>query len=143
MLCAYGVGAVVGNLVAGVAVDRIGPARVLATGYVVMATAMGVFAVLAATGTHVTVVVVVLAVAWGGASWCQTPAQQHRLMAAAPGEAPLVMALNASAIYVGIGVGTGVGGLMVASGVAGMFGVAAGVAVVALGWLGRTWRVGG
>jgi DHA1 family inner membrane transport protein len=58
--------------------------------------------------------------------------------AAAPAEAPLLMALNASAIYAGIGIGTASGGLLVRAGTAWMFTVAAIVAGVALLWLATT-----
>lgn len=142
ILSAYGLGAVAGNLAAGIAADRLGPTRVLAAGYALMVASMAAFALLAATGVHAPVLVAVLAIAWGAATWCQTPPQQHRLFSAAPAEAPLLMALNASAIYVGLGTGTAVGGLLVASGAATMFTVAAVVACCALGWLCVTarWR---
>lgn len=140
ILSAYGVGAVAGNLAAGIAADRLGPTRVLAAGYTLMAASMAAFAVLAATGVHAPLLVVLLAVVWGASTWCQTPPQQHRLFSAAPAEAPLLMALNASAIYVGIGIGTAAGGLLVTSGAAKMFTVAALVACGALGWLAATGR---
>src|SRR5690606_22372177 len=50
---------------------------------------------------------------WGGSSWSQTPPQQHRLFAASPEQAPLLVALNAAGIYVGIGLGTFIGGLTI------------------------------
>ncbi|MEZ0113185.1 DHA1 family inner membrane transport protein [Catenulispora sp. EB89] len=140
ILAAYGVGAIAGNLAAGVAADRLGPTRVLAAGYAVMAVSLAALALLAGTGVHAPVLVTLLAVAWGASTWCQTPPQQHRLFSAAPAEAPLLMALNASAIYVGLGIGTASGGLLVGSGAAWMFTVAAIVACVALGWLGVTRR---
>lgn len=135
ILSAYGVGAVAGNLAAGIAADRLGPTRVLAAGYTLMAASMAAFALLAATGVRAPLLVALIAVAWGASTWCQTPPQQHRLFSAAPTEAPLLMALNASSIYVGIGIGTAAGGLLVASGAAQMFTVAAVVAALALGWL--------
>ena len=138
MLSAYGLGAIAGNLAAGVAADRLGPVRVLACGYVLMAAAMAAFALLAATGSRQPAAVALLAAAWGAASWCQTPPQQHRLITAAPAEAPLLMALNASSIYIGIGIGTATGGVLVSSGVATMFTVAAVLAALALVWLAVT-----
>lgn len=140
MLSAYGLGAVAGNLAAGIAADRLGPTRVLAAGYTLMVASMAAFALLAATGVHAPILIAVLAVAWGASTWCQTPPQQHRLFSAAPAEAPLLMALNASAIYVGLGAGTAAGGLLVAAGAATMFTVAAVVACLALIWLGVTAR---
>ena len=140
ILAAYGVGAVAGNLVAGMAADRLGPIRVLAIGYALMTASMAVCALLAATHTHAPILVAVLAVTWGASTWCQTPPQQHRLFTAAPAEAPLLMALNASAIYVGLGLGTAAGGLLISSGTARMFTAATVVAGAALAWLGVTAR---
>ncbi|MFD6354456.1 MFS transporter [Nocardia tengchongensis] len=140
VLMLYGLGAVAGNLSSGYATDRFGAARVLTAGYVVMAVALGIMGVLAATGTRLPALVGVLAVGWGAASWCQTPAQQHRLIAAAPQEPGLVVALNASCIYFGIGAGTLLGGSTLAHGATAMFGVAAALAVVTLGYLRLTAR---
>ena len=50
------------------------------------------------------------------------------------------MALNASAIYVGLGLGTAAGGLLISSGTARMFTAATVVAGAALAWLGVTAR---
>ncbi|MER7706830.1 MFS transporter [Kitasatospora sp. NPDC097605] len=127
-LALYGVGAVIGNLAAGLATDRVGGVRVLAVGYAVMAGGLAGLGALAATGVRGPVLVGLLTMAWGAGSWCQTPPQQHRLIAAAPGEAPLVVALNSSAIYVGIGAGTLIGGLTARPG----FATAAALALVAL-----------
>jgi MFS transporter, DHA1 family, inner membrane transport protein len=54
-------------------------------------------------------VVALLMAMWGASSWAQTPAQQHRLIASAPQEAPLVVALNSSGIYFGIAIRTAIG----------------------------------
>ncbi|MEC3953533.1 MFS transporter [Nocardia sp. CDC153] len=140
VLMLYGAGAVAGNLSSGYATDRWGATRVLTAGYALMAAALGLMGVLAANETHVPALVGLLAVAWGAASWCQTPAQQHRLIAAAPQESGLVVALNASCIYFGIGAGTLLGGIAIGHGVAAMYGLAAAVAVAALGYLRLTGR---
>ncbi|WP_433230560.1 MFS transporter [Micromonospora sp. CA-248260] len=132
MLLLYGVGAVVGNVAAGYATDRWGAVPVLATGYAALAVALGVLGALSTAGSAPTVLVALLVGAWGAASWCQTPAQQHRLIAAAPQQAPLVVSLNSSAIYLGIGLGTAVGGATLPSGVPTMYALGAAGAVVAL-----------
>ncbi|MFF8770704.1 MFS transporter [Kitasatospora sp. NPDC015120] len=131
----YGAGAVLGNLGAGLATDRLGGVRVLAAGCTVMAAGLAGLGALAATGTREPVLAGLLMVAWGAGSWCQTPPQQHRLIAAAPGEAPLVVALNSSAVYAGIGAGTVVGGLTAGPGATAMYATAAGLALVALAYL--------
>ncbi|MTE14955.1 MFS transporter [Nocardia aurantiaca] len=135
VLMLYGLGAVAGNLSSGYATDRFGATRVLTVGYAVMAAALTLMGVLAATETHVPVLVGLLALGWGAASWCQTPAQQHRLIAAAPQESGLVVALNASCIYFGIGAGTALGGLTIGHGATVMYGSAALLALLALGYL--------
>ncbi|NMM89646.1 MFS transporter [Rhodococcus sp. SRB_17] len=135
MLAFYGVGAVAGNIGGGYATDRWSATRVLTTGYVTMATALAVLGWLASTHTSAPILVGLLMIGWGAASWCQTPPQQHRLIAAAPNEAPLVIALNSSGIYLGIGAGTLVGGLTTSAGPAAMWVTGAVVAVAALGYL--------
>jgi predicted MFS family arabinose efflux permease len=132
MLVLYGVGAIVGNFLAGIGTDRCGPARVLGVGYTVMALGLGAFAWAATpAGPHGPVLIALLMLAWGASSWCQTPAQQHRLIAAAPTEAPLVVGLNASAIYIGIALGTALGGVSLRWGIPLTAGVGAALAVVA------------
>ncbi|WP_439679354.1 MFS transporter [Embleya sp. MST-111070] len=133
MLVLYGAGAVLGNLWSGQATDRRGPTRVLAVTYPVMAAALALLAGPAA-GDPPRAVVGALLFGWGAASWAQTPAQQHRLIEAAPQEVPLVVSLNSSAIYLGIALGTGIGGLALdQGGTAAMYGAGAAIAVAA--WL--------
>ncbi|MFF4192508.1 MFS transporter [Nonomuraea sp. NPDC001831] len=154
MLFLYGLGAVLGNLAAGYTTDRWGAHRVLPVAYLVMAVSLGLLAWMvaagaadgtpvgpgagatpgAAVGTTVGTVALVgvLVLAWGASSWCQTPPQQHRLIAAAPGEAPLVVSLNSSAIYAGIGAGTLLGGLTLPSGAALTYATGAALAAAAL-----------
>ena len=70
------------------------------------------------SGLHSTALTGVLVTAWGAGIYCQTSPQQHRLIAVAPGEPALVIGLNSSAIYAGIGLGTVLGGLILPAGVA-------------------------
>ncbi|GGQ90651.1 MFS transporter [Kitasatospora griseola] len=137
-LALYGAGAVAGNLLAGRWTDRVGPVRVLTVGYAAMAVSFAALAALAAGQLRSTVAVGVLAFLWGASSWCQTPAQQHRLLAAAPEQASLVVSLNSSAIYLGIGAGTVLGGLALPSGAAAVFALAAALACGAAGCLRAT-----
>ncbi|WKU03019.1 MFS transporter [Micromonospora sp. HUAS LYJ1] len=132
MLLLYGSGAVAGNVASGYATDRWGAVPVLVVGYAVMAVALGVLGALSTAGSAPMPLVGLLVGAWGAASWCQTPAQQHRLIAAAPQQAPLVVSLNSSAIYLGIGLGTTAGGAALVSGVPAMYALGAAGAVLAL-----------
>ncbi|GLF92635.1 MFS transporter [Streptomyces yaizuensis] len=140
MLFLYGLGAVIGNLAAGYATDRWGSTRVLTTGYVTMAATLGVLAWLAAADADIEPLVGLLALLWGASSWCQTPPQQHRLIGVAPQEAPLVVSLNSSSIYLGIGLGTALGGAALGAGAATVYGLGAVIAAVALVFLLATSR---
>ncbi|MGW4247786.1 MFS transporter, partial [Nocardia sp. NPDC004722] len=133
MLAAYGVGAIAGSLLSGYATDRWGAIRVLTACCTTLAAGLGVLGVLAASHWTVPALVAVLAAAWGASSFGQAPAQQHRLIAAAAQESGLVVALNASCIYLGIGAGSLLGGAMIGHGVAAMNALAAGLAVAGLG----------
>ncbi|MFJ1754934.1 MFS transporter [Kitasatospora sp. NPDC088134] len=156
-LVVYGLGAVAGNALAGRWTDLVGPVRVLAAGYGVMAAVFAVLAVLAALAAPAgrtvpsgltavapaTMVAMVAVLGWGASSWCQTPPQQHRLLAAAPEQGPLLVSLNASAIYLGIGAGTVLGGLALPRGAAAVFALAAVLALAARAWLRGTAGPGG
>jgi predicted MFS family arabinose efflux permease len=132
MLFLYGLGAVIGNLAAGYATDRWGSVRVLTAGYVSMALALGLLAWIAAAHGSWQPAVGLLVLLWGASSWCQTPPQQHRLIDAAPQEAPLVVSLNSSGIYLGIGLGTVIGGATLSTGAATVYALGAALAAVSL-----------
>lgn len=121
MLLLYGIGAVAGAQASGGLTDRYGGVAVLTTGYAVMIITLASFGLLAWWSQGSIALVAVLSLAWGSSSWCQTPPQQHRLIGAAPDSAPLVIALNSSCIYIGIGMGTLIGGSTAASHPAWMF----------------------
>ncbi|MFE9663272.1 MFS transporter [Streptomyces sp. NPDC005955] len=140
MLFLYGLGAVIGNLAAGHATDTRGSTTVLTVGYAVMALALGSLGGLAAMGADATALVGLLVFLWGASSWCQTPAQQHRLIGLAPQEAPLVVSLNSSSIYLGIGLGTALGGAALGAGAATVYALGAVIAAAALVFLWCTAR---
>ncbi|MET9381981.1 MFS transporter [Streptomyces sp. NPDC002928] len=140
MLFLYGLGAVLGNLLAGVVTDRWGAAPLLTGAYVAMAGSLALLAWIAARGDAPAWAVGVLVALWGGSSWSQTPPQQHRLISAAPDQAPLLVSLNSSAIYLGISAGTASGGLALAHGPTAAYGLGAALAVVALAFLTATAR---
>ncbi|MFD7735576.1 MFS transporter [Kitasatospora phosalacinea] len=140
MLFLYGLGAVVGNLGAGYGTDRWGSTRILTAGYLAMVLSLGVLAWLAWTETSAKPLVGLLVLLWGASSWCQTPPQQHRLITVAPQEAPLVVSLNASSIYLGIGLGTVIGGATLGAGAAAVYGLGAAIAAAALLFLLLTQR---
>jgi predicted MFS family arabinose efflux permease len=79
-----------------------------------------------------------LLVVWAGVSWWIPPPAQTRLLALAGPAGPQALALNSSAVYVGVSGGGAVGGLVLAGHGGGWLpAVAAGVELVALAlfWL--------
>jgi predicted MFS family arabinose efflux permease len=127
----FGAFGVIGNLLLSRVVDHLGAARCATVALVLMMLTM----VLWPLGTQVpaawgTTVMTAVLVPWALGCFSANSAQQARLAAAAPGQAPALMALNTSAIYIGQGLGAAGGGAMVA---------AAGLTAlwpVALAWLG-------
>ena len=141
MLASYGLGAVAGNFVSGAAIDRWNAGVVLLCAYVLMLGTLGSFTWLSVTPTHEwPAVVAILMFTWGLSSWAQGPAQQARLIAVAPSEAPLVIALNASAIYLGFAIGSTIGSLAVDVGVTALIGTATALSLAALAFAFMTCR---
>ncbi|MEJ2852331.1 MULTISPECIES: MFS transporter [unclassified Saccharothrix] len=110
LLAAYGVGGVVGNVVGGVATDRFGPRGPLLVALGGTAVVLAVLPSALASPAGAAVVMVV----WGGLFWAFNPPLAALLVEARPEVAGVVLALNASAIYLGIA-GAGVLGGTVAS----------------------------
>jgi len=143
MLACYGIGAVVGNFASGAATDRWNAKAVLWCAYLVMLTTLASLTWLSrVAGPEWPVIVALLMFTWGASSWAQGPAQQARLIAVAPTEAPLVIALNASSIYFGFAIGSTIGSLAVDVGVTALLGTAAALSVLALAYAIITCREG-
>jgi predicted MFS family arabinose efflux permease len=115
-IAAFGAGGVVGTWWGGTAADRRGSRRVVGLAVIVLAAG---FAVLPLVATTMAAALAVVAV-WGIAAWGFVPAQQHRLIGLGsvdsgwgPAPAPLLLALNSSAIHLGFAAGSLFGGLVV------------------------------
>jgi predicted MFS family arabinose efflux permease len=129
LLFIYGIGGVLGNLVGGLVTDRFGTRAPLVFSLAGCAAAMALLPVAAAGFAGAAVILVV----WGMANWSINPPMQHRLVDTAPATAGLVLAMNAAAIYLGIGLSGVAGGLVIEfSGTRALGPVAAIVATVAL-----------
>lgn len=115
-LWAWGVGGVLGSVVAGPLVDRTGRVRMLVgVILVVILAAQALLPVLASVALPGAVAALV---AWGAAGWaCQVP-QQHRLLEVSGDRGTVALALNNSALYLGSAVGSALGGLALAAGLA-------------------------
>jgi predicted MFS family arabinose efflux permease len=109
VLLVYGAGAVLGNSLGGRLNDRIGAGRTLAllgAGQLVMLPLLSLV-------TMPVVLVAVLIGFWSALGWSFNVPQQARLGALDPARAPVLLALNAAAIYVGTSVGAAIGGRVV------------------------------
>jgi predicted MFS family arabinose efflux permease len=107
LIAAFGLAGMGGTWWGGTAVDRHGSDRVVTVAVIVLAAA---FVVLPHAGTAGTIAVVV---GWGFAAWAFVAAQQHRVIGMGP--APLLLALNSSAVHLGFATGALLGGLVVDS----------------------------
>lgn len=106
MLLVFGLAGVVGNWLGGYTADTKGPVPVLAASTIVLTS---VFMLLPVAATWLPGAVLSLA-AWGIGGWALVPAQQHRLVTFVPENPSIVLSLNASANYLGIGLGATLGG---------------------------------
>jgi predicted MFS family arabinose efflux permease len=111
LLLAWGISATVGNLSAGQLSDRYG-SRVIAVAALCIAAAD--FAALPWTARTMPSACVALVV-WGLAGWGLLVAQQHRLVSMAPQAAPVVIALNSSAVYISVSASGVIGAVVIAA----------------------------
>lgn len=138
-LCCFGVGAVLGNLLAGRLADRYTPGRVIAGS----APALTLVVLAVPLGATTFPLALALAALWGALHWTVNVPQQLRVASAAPAAAPLVLGLHQTSIYLGIGLGGVVGAAGL--GLAGRSGVGYAaflVGVLALALLALSFRVG-
>ncbi len=121
ILMMFGVGGVGGNILGGVLADRFGWRRTLTGLCVAQMLLMPLFSLLPIPS----VLLAGLAVVWAVFGWSFMAGQQMRLINCAGPRAPVVLALNAAAIYVGAALGSAAGGLVIAHlglGALGVFG---------------------
>ncbi|MFJ5679892.1 MFS transporter [Streptomyces sp. NPDC093097] len=115
-LWAWGAGGVLGSALAGPLVDRTGRVRMLAGGVLlVIVAAQALLPVLAGAALPGALVALVL---WGAAGWAFQVPQQHRLLQVGAERGTVALALNNSALYLGSAVGSALGGLALAAGLA-------------------------
>ncbi|MBB5954995.1 putative MFS family arabinose efflux permease [Saccharothrix tamanrassetensis] len=129
LLVAYGVGGAFGNWAAGRLTDRFETRKLLVVLF-------GFFTVVLATLPLTMTTVVGAAVAlfvWGALTWAANPPIQAWLIELAPANSGLLLSLNASAIYLGVGLSGVLGGLVISwVGLLPLAPIAALLAVVAL-----------
>ncbi len=117
----FGIASVVGNVVGGYGADHWGRVRTIVVSLAAAGAALVVLPLAAASMLGAVAALIV----WGGAAWMFTAPQQHRLLAMAPVSPAVILSLNASASYLGMGGGAAIGGLVLRA-----------APVSALGWVG-------
>ncbi|WP_432728522.1 MFS transporter [Variovorax sp. W6] len=131
---AIGVAAAIGTATGGWATDRFGADR-MAQGFALMLVlilgGLSFSAQMLPRGLALPAIVGLSAL-WGFAGWGFGPAQAVRLIRLAPERAPMTLSLNASAIYLGIAAGSGLGGVAID-----LFGVGT------VGWVGAACQFAG
>jgi MFS transporter, DHA1 family, inner membrane transport protein len=131
-LALFGLSGVAGTLTGGMANDRFGPQRTLRVQMVVLGSMMALLPLTQGSWPALVAVLVV----WGIAGFGMMPPQQSRLAAMAPAQAPMLLSLNTSMLYLGTAAGAVVGGAFAARlgfaqlGWAGLPFVAAGLAIL-------------
>jgi len=109
VLAIFGLAGVVGTLVGGWANDRFGS---LQTTRVQLSVLVSMMCLLPFTQGHVLATVAIL-VAWGIAGFGLTAPQQSRLVSLSPAQAPLLLSLNSSMLYLGTALGAVVSGALI------------------------------
>lgn len=112
VLLAFGVGAFVGNYLCGILADKFGAARtvgwvIVVTTVIMLAFPLEAYLLPASVAGWALIATMAL---WGAVGWGFPPAQGSYIVSLAPEAAPLTLALNASAIYMGVALGSGLGG---------------------------------
>lgn len=109
-LALFGLSGVVGTLIGGAANDRFGARRTLLVQLAVLGATM---ALLPLTQGSWPALMATL-IAWGTAGFGMMAPQQSRLAAIAPAQAPMLLSLNTSMLYLGTAAGAIVGGAFAA-----------------------------
>jgi predicted MFS family arabinose efflux permease len=109
LLLGYGLGATVGNTLGGRVTDRFGSTRPL---YTSLAAATLMLVTLPLVAVNVPAAAVAMFV-WGLVTWVFNPPMQNFLIGFSPTNSALVLSLNASAIYLGVGLSGLAGGAVI------------------------------
>ncbi|MER9075061.1 MFS transporter [Mesorhizobium sp. M0904] len=136
MLLAFGVGAVIGNIGGGQAADRFGATRTVCWSLALSAAMLVTFSLIPMFLPREIAgpALMAMMVPWGIVGWAFPPAQASRIIKLAPDAAPIVLSLNASALYLGVALGAVVGAAVLGYGAPADLGVvAAAFPIIGLG----------
>ncbi|PZG45260.1 MFS transporter [Spongiactinospora gelatinilytica] len=134
-----------GGQLGGRAGDRWGPDRALLTGIMGFAVVMAAFTACWYLRPVSLLALLPLLLMWAGVSWWIPPPAQTRLLALAGPAGPQALALNSSAVYLGVSGGAAVGGLILAGHGSGRLPAAAAMvelAALALFWIASAFGKG-
>jgi MFS transporter, DHA1 family, inner membrane transport protein len=107
-LVMFGFSGVAGTIIGGLVVDRFGPVRTIRVQLALLAFMM---VLVPLTRGHQALTVLVFVI-WGMAGFGLTAPQQVLLVARSPQQAPMLISLNASMLYVGTALGAMLGGAL-------------------------------
>ncbi|GLP67467.1 MFS transporter [Streptomyces sp. TUS-ST3] len=111
LLFLYGCAGVVGNVVGGQLADRWGTRRT-----VILSLALIVLSTVAMPWAKSLLVICLVIALWGISGWMVVPALQSQLMRLRPDAPGVLAAMNASAIYTGLALGSLLGGFVISAG---------------------------
>ncbi|MEJ6405046.1 MFS transporter [Yoonia sp. 2307UL14-13] len=111
VLIVFGIGAVGGNILGGWLADRIGPFRTLLFLACMQALIMPTMSLLPLPDLWL----FMIGGTWSIFGWSFMAAQQVRIIGMSPQSAPVVLALNAAAIYVGAAIGSAIGSAVISA----------------------------
>lgn len=133
VLLLFGVGAAAGNFFGGYAADKWSIRWFLLSSLALIAADFAVLSLLGELQLSMAITrpaAVIAVFLWGFISWSMPAIQQFRLVSLSGPLAPIALSLNSSAIYLGIGAGSVLGSVVIASG-----------SVASLGWAGAACAV--
>ncbi|MFK7837278.1 MAG: MFS transporter [Sulfitobacter sp.] len=110
-LLMFGIGAVFGNIMGGILADKLGWRITLTVLCISQMVIMPLYSLLPLPP----VVLAAICFCWSLFGWAFMAGQQMRLITLAGGQAPVVLALNAAAIYIGAAAGSAIGGFVIAT----------------------------
>ncbi|SEL66959.1 Predicted arabinose efflux permease, MFS family [Nonomuraea pusilla] len=140
-----GLAGLAGGQLGGRAADRWGADRALIAGVCGFAASMAAFTACWALRPVALAALMPLLLAWAALSWWIPPPAQTRLLALAGQAGPQALALNSSAVYVGVSGGGALGGIVLEAYGSGLLAPAAAVCelvALALFWLARRCAAG-
>lgn len=114
-LLLIGVGSLLGNLIGGYSTDRIGAAKTLhlsLTGFSLVLLSVSFLMWLTPSSTTVLLAAIV-SLLWGIPGFALNPALNSYLISLNPQQASMILSFGASALYIGIGLGATLGGIVI------------------------------